>query len=226
MALYHVTFIRGLSDDLEVIANKGLPTSVKSFADQLSEEFAPHLNEDGLSLRLGSTYIKNDDGSYVLEGYFEMPQEEVEHRDESAWEKRLTHLEEFLSWMQSAYEDGVAGAFEVVSVQHGSSTFPGNEIVLKAAEARRQKGTDLLDLSPGEVFDRTKKQNGDVAMITSGEFAPNGLNQNNTAYAVGTVDGNGFFHPIASNLRLGQAETLFNNTCDAAAARRNDTAGL
>lgn len=213
MSLYHVEFTRQISEDLPVIADKGRMAGVQAFTDQIAEEFAPHLSED-MSLQMGGTYQKDDNGdNYVLEGFFTIPQTDIDPSDKDVWEKRHTHLEEFLTLMTAAYEDGVAGFYRVVSVEIGSGVFPASEIVDKAKSERLSKGTDLLDLSAEEVFDRTKRQNGDVAMITSGEFDGDGIHQNNTAYAVGRISDIGLFEPIKAHLRFGDAVKLFDETC-------------
>jgi hypothetical protein len=213
MAIYHVSFIRQLSEDIPVLQEKGLPVTSRSMTTQLAEEFEPFM-KDGIELRMGSFLEKDDNGdNYRLEGFVNFPQEEVLHSADDAWEKRLEHLKEFLSFMQQAYDEGgAAGLFEVVSVQHGRSSFPASEIVAKARAELLVKGKDLLSLSAEEIFDRTKRQEGDIVLITSGEFENDGIHSNTTAYAVGRLTMDGLFEPIRSHLRMGEAKTLFNET--------------
>jgi hypothetical protein len=216
MSIYHVIFTRQLSEDITVVLEKGLSPSAKTFIDQIAEEFEPHL-VDGASLRMGSTYQKDDNGdNYVLEGFFTIPQPEIDSSARDAWEQRYAHLEDFLTLLRSAYHDGVAGLFVVESVQTGNRTILAGEIAAKAKQDRLSKGKDLLELSADEVFDRTKRQAGDIALITSGEFPSNGIHQNNTAYAVGKITEDGLFDPIRSHLRYGEAVGLFEKTCKAA----------
>ncbi len=216
MATYHVTFTRQLSEDIPVLAGKGLSPSARTFIEQIAEEFEPHLTE-GKSLRMGGTYQKDDNGdNYGLEGFFTIPHPDVDSSAPDAWACRYAHLEDFLVFLQSAYEDGVAGAYVVESVQTGNRTILAGEIVAKAKQDRLSKGKDLLELTADEVFDRIKRQVGEIALITSGEFPSNGIHQNNTAYAVGKITEDGLFEPVRSHLRYGDAVSLFDKTCKAA----------
>jgi hypothetical protein len=211
MAIYHVTFIRDLSEDIPVLLEKGLSPNARNLARQLVDEFEFHLT-DGLSLKMGDTYEKNDRG-YELDGFFTMLQAEIDPESPDVWELRHVQLEEFLHRMQAAFEDGVAGDFEVLSVQTGGCAILPEEIASRARQQRRSQGKDLLGLSAAEVFDRTKRQVGEVALIASGEFLSNGIDRSNTAYAVGKITHEGLFQPVRSHLRYAEAVTLFEQTC-------------
>jgi hypothetical protein len=209
MSNYQVSFIRRLSEDGPVLQEKGLPVTTKFLLAQLAEEFAPGIVDD-VALTVGSILIKgNDDDSYTVDGFFEFPQADIDLSQDGAWSKCLAHLHEFRDYLNHFYDEGVAGNFEIESVQIGRRTFPVSEIVEKAKAERLDSGRDLIALTAEEVFDRTKRQNGDIALIASGEFEADGLHSNNTAYAVGRVSEDGLFLPIRSHIRFGEATSLF-----------------
>jgi len=211
MAEYHVVFTRQISEDIHVLEKKGKTIGSRAFIEQLAEEISPHL-VDGVTLRMGTFYERDDNGdNYSVEGFFGFPQEETEEVA-APWSQRLSRLEEFVSYLQDAFDEGVAGLFNVESVRFASRTFPASEIVEKANIERLVSGTHLTQLSPEDIFDRTKRVIGDVALITSGEFADDALHENSTAYAVGRITEHGGFLPIRSHMRLGEATVLFDKT--------------
>lgn len=212
MTIFHVSFIRQLSEDVPVLEDKEIAITSRSLIAQVAEEFAPHMT-DGVELQMGGFLEKDDNGdNYTVEGHFTFPQEEISHGDDDVWEKRYSLLKNFTSFLQEAYDEGVAGLFDVISMQIGRSAFPATEVVTKARAELLVKGKDLLSLSAEEVFDRTKRQEGEVALIASGEFDYDGIHSNSTAYAVGKVNADGTFEPILSHMRLGEATTLFDKT--------------
>lgn len=208
MIHYDISFIRNLSDDLEVIANKGWKTSVTALTTQLHQELDAFVPA-GMAFKTSRDYVRNDDGEeYTLTGTISAPDQHVSPSTENVAEARCAALNEMVASLQVAYEEGASGRFTIDALTIDGTAFTADEIIAADAEAGLNSGRDLLDLSPGEIFDRTKMQTDNVVLIASGTFADSIYN-NNTAYAVGIVDEEGGFKPIRSNMRYGNALGLF-----------------
>lgn len=209
MLQYEIIFTRNLNDDLEAIADIGLPLSVKSLEDYVIEEFVDFL-EDGMTLGMDGSYSRNDDSQeYSLVGTISAPEKVLPLQGNPATSRKAA-LGEIISILQAACDGGVSGRFTVQQIDFGGSIVSADTIITNDDDGALRSGRHLTDLTAAEIFDRTKIQHGNVAIIAAGSFhKSSSIHRADTSYAVGKLDEDGLFLPIQSHLRYDAAVSLF-----------------
>lgn len=213
MIRYDILFTRNLENDVAVVSKDGAAPSVRTFAERITREIAPFLDE-GMTLDVHASYRKLEDGrEYTLTGAI-TAKDKIVGTDEKEAPARRSALAEMVSLLQAAYDGGASGRFRVTSLDFDDCTITADTILLRDADDALKSGRHLLDLSPLQVFDRIKMQTGSIALIAAGTFnKADSISKNDTSYAVGSLDEDGLFNPFRSHLRYGEAIVVFDKAC-------------